>query len=72
MRLTHAEYDVLERAVTKGRRVAIRRPGRREIVVIPLQLHLRNGREAIEARNPTTGDDMTIYVDDIEQLEAVP
>jgi len=72
MNLTHTQYEVLERAVARGERLAIRRPGRRELVVIPLALRIRDGREAIDARNPTTGDDMTIYVDDIEVLEAMP
>lgn len=72
MMLTHAQYELLERAVAKGERVAIRRPGRREIVVIPVTLRLRDGREAIQVRNPTTGDDMTIYVDEIELLEGMP
>ena len=70
-RLTHMEYDALERAVVDGTRVAIRRPGRREHVVIPLRLVLKNGREVIEARNPTTGHEMEIYLDDVEHLEVV-
>jgi len=65
------EYDALERAVVDGTRVAIRRPGRREHVVIPLRLSLKDGREVIEARNPTTGHQMEIYLDDIEHLEVV-
>lgn len=72
MQLTHAQYDLLERAVAKSERVAIRRPGRRELVVIPLTLHVRGGREAIEAQNPTTGDAMTIYLDEIDLLEGMP
>jgi len=72
MNLTHTQYDMLERAVARGERVVIRRLGRRELVVIPLTLHLRDGREAIEARNPTTGDDLTIYVDEIAHFETMP
>lgn len=70
--LTVKQYDTLERALAKGSRVSIQRRGRREYVVIPLQLHVRNGREAIEARNPTTGHDLTIYVDEIDAIEAMP
>ena len=70
-RLTHTEYDALERAVVEGTRVAIRRPGRRQHVVIPLRLILKDGREVIEARNPTTGHEMEIALDDIEHLEVV-
>jgi hypothetical protein len=69
--LTHRQYDALERAVTKGTRVAIKRHGRREYVVIPITLRIVDGREAIEARNPTTGHDLTLYIDEIESLEAV-
>jgi hypothetical protein len=67
--LTHEQNDALERAVVRGSRVAVMRRGRRESIVIPLKIHMRDGREAIEARNPTTGHDLTIYLDDIETLE---
>jgi hypothetical protein len=70
--LTPQQYDILERALSKGTRVAIYRSGRRESIVIPLELRIRSGRESIEARNPTTGHQLTIYVDDIESLEALP
>jgi hypothetical protein len=70
--LTHEQYEALERAVVKGTRVAIRRKGRREYVVVPLNLRMRDGREAIEARNPVTGHDLTIYLDEIDYVEALP
>jgi hypothetical protein len=69
--LTHAQYEIIERAVVNGGRVAIRQRGRREFVLIPLRLRAIDGREAIEARNPTTGDALTIYLDDIESVEVV-
>jgi hypothetical protein len=69
--LTHEQYDALERAVVNGSRVAIQRRGRREHVLVPLALRVRDGREAIEARNPTTGHDLTIYLDEIEAIEVV-
>ncbi len=69
--LSHREYDALERAVTSGSRVAISRPGRREVILIPLSLSLEEGREMITARNPTTGHDLTIYLDEVERIEAV-
>ena len=69
--LTHEQYDALERAVARGTRIAIRRSGRREYVVIPLTLHVRDGREAIEARNPVTGHDLTLFLDEIESIEVV-
>jgi hypothetical protein len=73
MQLSHEQYEVLEQAVARGTRIALQRrgAGRREYVVVPLKLHLRDGREAIEARNPTTGSALTIYVDEIEHVEAV-
>jgi hypothetical protein len=69
--LTHAQYDVLERAITTGSRVSVRRGARRESVVIPLRLEIEGRREVIAARNPTTGHDLRIYVDEIESVEAV-
>ena len=69
--LTHTQYELLERAVVDGTRIAVRRRGRREYVVIPLRLRLVDGREAIETRNPTTGHEMTMYLDEVESLEAV-
>jgi hypothetical protein len=69
--LTHEQYDALERAVVDGSRIAVQRRGGREHVIVPLSLRVRDGREAIEARNPTTGHDLTIYLDEIEGLEVV-
>ena len=69
--LSHREYDALERALSRGSRVAITRPGRRELVLIPLTLALDDGREIITARNPTTGHELTIYLDEVERIEAV-
>ena len=69
--LTHADYDALERALAKGSRVSVLRRGRQEYVIIPLAFNTRGGRELIEARNPTTGDGLTIYLDEIDGIEAV-
>ncbi len=69
--LTHAQYELLERALVDGTRVAFRRSGRRETIVIPQRLRLVNGREAIEARHPTTGQELTIFLDEIEGFEVV-
>jgi hypothetical protein len=69
--LTHEQYDALERAVVKGMRVALYRSGRRESVFVPLAIRMRDGREAIEARHPTTGYDLTIYLDEIDSFEVV-
>jgi hypothetical protein len=68
--LTHEQYDALERAVTSGQRIAVRRRGT-EYVVVPDRLQVSAGRERIEARNPTTGDRMVLYVDEIDGFEVV-
>lgn len=68
--LSHGDYDALERAIQVGQRIVIWRRGT-EYVVVPSELHLRSGREAIEARNPTTGDAMTLFLDEIDAIEVV-
>jgi hypothetical protein len=69
--LTHEQYELLERAIVDGTKVAIRRRGRREYVIVPLRLRLTDGREVVEAQNPTTGHDLSIYLDEIDEIEAV-
>jgi hypothetical protein len=68
--LTHEQYDALERAVARGQRIVVHRRGT-EYIVIPLTLESRSGREVIEARNPTTGDRMSLYLDELDSIEAV-
>jgi hypothetical protein len=68
--LTHDQYDALEHAVTRRQRIVVYRRGT-EYVVVPLELRVRDGREAIEARNPVTGDSMTLYLDELESFEVV-
>jgi hypothetical protein len=69
--LTHQQYDTLERAVMNGTRIVLQRKGRREHILIPLTLKVRDGREVIEARNPTTGHDLTIFLDEIDSIAPV-
>ena len=69
--LTPSQYDRLERAVQDGRRVALVRQGR-EMVVVPLRLYMRSGRDVIEARHPSTGDLFTAVIEDLDALEVVP
>lgn len=69
--LTHAHYDRLERAVMDGTRLIFKRSGRREYIVIPLAFRVQNGRELVEARNPTTGHDLVIHLDEIDSIELV-
>jgi hypothetical protein len=68
--LTHEQYERLERAVTRGQRVAVYRRGT-EYIVIPLSLAMRSGREVIEATNPTTGDSLSLYLDELDSIEIV-
>ena len=68
--LTHEQYERLERAVTRGQRIAVYRRGT-EYVVTPLSLEQRGGREVIEARNPTTGDALSLYIDELDSIDVV-
>ncbi len=69
--LSPAEYDLLERAVRDGRRIALTRSGR-EMVVVPLRLFTRNGREVIESRHPTTGHLVTSVIEELDSLAVIP
>jgi len=69
--LNTQQYDALERAIIDGRRIAVYRPGNREVVVVPKRLRLRSGREMIEANHPTTGDRLELYIDEIDGFEVV-
>ncbi|HET7630963.1 MAG TPA: hypothetical protein VFK16_01470 [Gemmatimonadaceae bacterium] len=68
--LNHQQYDMLERAITNGSRIVVYRRGT-EYVVVPERLSLRGRRELIEARNPTTGDHLRLFIDEIDTLELV-
>ena len=65
------QYDALERAITEGRRIAVWRRGT-EFVVIPERLRLETRGESIIARHPTTGDRLTLVLDEIEAFEVMP
>ena len=68
--MNHRQYDVLEYAILRGERVAIQRRGT-EFVLVPLRLRTEGKREALEAKHPTTGERMVMFVDEIERVEAV-
>jgi hypothetical protein len=70
VQLNHAQYDALERAVTDGNRIAVQRRGT-EYLVVPTRLGIRGGREAIDARHPTTGDTITLFIDEVDGIEVV-
>ena len=68
--LSHDQYERLERAVSNSQRISVARRGT-EFVLIPLALRSAGGREVIDARNPTTGDSMTLYVDELDSVESL-
>ena len=68
--LTHDQYDRLERAVSLSQRIAVTRRGT-EYILVPLALRSLNGREVIEARHSTTGDALTLFVDELESVESL-
>ena len=68
--LTVVQYDTLEDAIRDGRRVLVRR-GHQDMMVIPERLIIRNRREAIEARHPTTGDRLVIWIDEASAIEVI-
>jgi hypothetical protein len=67
---THKQYDILESAILSGRRISAYRRGT-EYVVVPTRLRMISGREAVEATHPTTGDQITIYLDEMDSFEVV-
>ena len=68
--LTTTQYDLLERAIADGRRLAVWRRGT-EFVIVVDRLRVAGGREALEAHHPTTGDRLTLYIDELEGIEVV-
>jgi WYL domain len=68
--LTPDQFDRLERAVDEGRRISVVRRGH-ELVVVPIRLFVRGGREIVEARHPTTGDILSFRLDDVDSVEVV-
>jgi hypothetical protein len=68
--LNHQQYDLLERAIINGRRIAAYRRGT-EYVVVPTGLRIISGREAVDATHPTTGDKITLYLDEMDSFEVV-
>lgn len=67
---THKQYETLERAIASGKRISAFRRGT-EFVVVPIRLRIIQSREAIEAAHPTTGEMITLYLDEMESVEVV-
>jgi hypothetical protein len=68
--LTHQQYDALERAVTNATRIAVYRRGT-EYVVVPRRLFQLGGREALEATHPTTGERISLYIDEVDTIDVL-
>jgi uncharacterized protein with PhoU and TrkA domain len=68
--LSTKQYDALEQAVATGQRIVVMRRGT-EYIVVPERLRLTGGREALEARNPTTGDRLVLHLDELDSIEVV-
>lgn len=70
MQLTHEQYDLLERAIADGRRIVLWRRGT-EYVVVPLRLRYVERREEIAARHPTTGEEIVLRLDEVDELHVI-
>ncbi|MGK2961564.1 MAG: hypothetical protein ACSLFK_05375 [Gemmatimonadaceae bacterium] len=68
--LNHRQYDSLESAIIHGSRVMIYRRGT-EYVGIPQRLRSEGQREVVDILHPTTGELITLFLDEIERLEVV-
>jgi len=64
------QYDALERAIARGQRISVFRRGT-EYLLVPERLVHRGRRECIEARHPTTGDHITLWLDEVDSCEVV-
>jgi hypothetical protein len=68
--LSSSHYDLLERAIVQSGRIVILRKGT-ELVVLPERLRIVTGREALDARHPSTGEQLTVFLDDLDGIESV-
>ena len=68
--LTHRQYDAIEGAIIHGRRLSVYRRGT-EYVVVPKRLRMEGSREAIDSIHPTTGEEITLFLDELERFEVV-
>jgi hypothetical protein len=68
--LNHRQYDLLENAIASGKKISAYRRGT-EYVLVPTRLRVVSGREAVDATHPTTGEKMTIYLDELDSFEVV-
>jgi hypothetical protein len=64
------QYDALERAIIDRQRISVTRRGT-EYVVVPTSIGIRSGRETIETVHPTTGERLTLAIEELEAIEVV-
>src|SRR5690606_14949401 len=70
MHFTPRHYTTLERAIDDRLRISLYRRGT-EYVLLPQHLALRNGKEYLDTVQPSTGDRMSIPLDDIDAFEII-
>lgn len=70
MGLTTRQYDALERAIARGRRLAVRRPTY-ELVFLPERIRSVPGGEVVEGRHPVTGVPIALRVEELGNFEVV-
>lgn len=68
--LSVKQYDAIEDAVSKGRRISVWRRGT-EYLIIPLALRVVNRRECIDTRHPATGAPLRLWLDEVDGVEEV-
>lgn len=66
--LNAAQYDALERAIADRRRLSVWRRGTEYLIIVD-RLYVSGGREALEARHPSTGARLTLFIDELEGIE---
>ena len=66
----HRQFEQLENAVVRGFRISLMRRGT-EYIVIPVAVESVQGKEALRALHPTTGEEMTFYLDEIDDFEVI-
>lgn len=71
MRWSADRLDQLERAVRDGLRVALTTRRGTEYVVVATRLATGGPREALIARLPMTGDELTFALDDIAAFQVL-
>lgn len=70
IRWTAGRMDQLENAARRGLRVALSRRGT-EFIVVALRVTSVDRHDALVARLPMTGEELTFVLDEIESLQVI-